>query len=570
MRLIAALLLAVVLSGCRAKPSPYSQMAEEFVYGMLSLSPVYASSSGYHEHRGVRLDAAFDDVSKSGIETQRRFYTDYKQRFEEASRRPDLTPDERADFELIRNQIELALLELDTIQGWKHNPTQYVELIGNGLYSPYVLESAPKTRRFRDIVARIARIPDVLQQARANLTDSPEVWNRVAQEENDGNISLIDITLRRDCPAEAQADFDRVAPGALTALRDFNTWLRTDLSQRTSDWRLGKEKYALKLKYALGSDQSPEQLLADAESTLKATRDKMAEIAKAEGVEAALNRIAAKHATPETYFDSAKRDLAEAAAFVRDHKLLTLPARSNLQVIPTPEFMRGIYGVGGFSPAPALEPRLGAFYWITPIPLKWPKDRIESKLREYNFYGLKILTVHEAMPGHYVQAEYANDVQPDSRRLVRAVLGNGPYVEGWAVYATEMLIDAGYYKDDPGMQLTWGKQFLRAVANTILDIRMQTMNMTDQEALDLMLKDTYQEREEATAKLQRAQLSSAQLPTYFAGYRGWLAVRDQFRARKGSAYSMKDFHEQALKAGAVTLPSLGRLLAGDDSSEPRP
>jgi uncharacterized protein (DUF885 family) len=240
---------------------------------------------------------------------------------------------------------------------------------------------------------------------------------------------------------------------------------------------------------------------------------------------------------------------------VRDHKLVTLPPRANLQVIPTPEFMRGIYGVGGFSSAPPLEPGLGAFYWITPIPPTWAADRIESKLREYNFYGLKILTVHEAMPGHYVQAEYANDVQPKSRRLVRAVFSNTPYVEGWAVYATQVMIDNGYYKDDPGMQLTWGKQLLRVIANTILDIRLHTMDMTEQQALDLMINETYQEREEATAKVQRAQLSSCQLPTYFAGWRGWLNVRAQH-----SGQPLQEFHERALKEGAVSLPSLGRVL----------
>ena len=136
-------------------------------------------------------------------------------------------------------------------------------------------------------------------------------------------------------------------------------------------------------------------------------------------------------------------------------------------------------------------------------------------------------------------------------------------MEGWAVYATEMMIDDGYYKDDPGMQLTWAKQLLRAVANTVLDIRMQTMNMTDQQALDLMIKDTYQEKEEATAKLQRAQLSSCQLPTYFAGWRGWLSVRGKYKQQQGASYQLRNFNEAGLKEGAVTLPGLGNLLAGN-------
>src|SRR5437899_9860479 len=183
----------------------------------------------------------------------------------------------------------------------------------------------------------------------------------------------------------------------------------------------------------------------------------------------------------------AKKTLEQATAFVREKGLVTLPSRSNLGVIETPEFMRGIYAVGGFNPAPPLQPELGAFYWITPIPKNWTRDRVESKLREYNNYGLQHLTVHEAMPGHYVQLEYANDVQPKSRRLLRNVLGNGPYVEGWAFYTQKMMTEQGYLDNALGMRLTLYKQILRALANTILDVRLQTMGMTDQQALDLMI-----------------------------------------------------------------------------------
>jgi uncharacterized protein (DUF885 family) len=164
------------------------------------------------------------------------------------------------------------------------------------------------------------------------------------------------------------------------------------------------------------------------------------------------------------------------------------------------------------------------------------------------------------MPGHYVQLEYANDVQPKSRRLLRNVFGNGPYVEGWAVYMQQVMTDEGYLDKDPGLRFTLLKQLLRVLANTILDVRLQTMGMTDQQALDLMINDTYQEKEEATAKLQRAQLSSCQLPMYFAGWKGWLQVRDDYQQRQGNAFSLREFHERALKESAVPLPTLDRLL----------
>jgi len=237
-----------------------------------------------------------------------------------------------------------------------------------------------------------------------------------------------------------------------------------------------------------------------------------------------------------------------------------LPARANLQVIPTPEFMRGIYAVGGFNPAPALEPQLGAFYWVTPIPPDWPAERVESKLREYNFYKLKLLTIHEAMPGHYVQFEYANDVQPKGRRLLRSVFGNGPYIEGWAQYITQQVIETGFLDHSPELALTFAKEELRVLANTIIDVRLQMLNMTDQEALDLMTKQTFQETEEATAKLQRAKLSSAQLPTYFVGWRAWNRIRDDERQKKGTAFNAQSFHDGALKEGAVPISQLEGLL----------
>jgi uncharacterized protein (DUF885 family) len=289
-------------------------------------------------------------------------------------------------------------------------------------------------------------------------------------------------------------------------------------------------------------------------------RAEIARLAAPKTVEQALADVARQHATAASYIPSARQALVAATAFVKSKDLVTLPPNANLEVIETPVFMRGLYGVGGFNPAPALEPKLGAFFWVTPIPSDWAQTRIDSKLREYNDSGMQHLTVHEAMPGHYVQGEYANEMQPRSRRLLRDIFGNGAYVEGWAVYSQQLMADQGYLGDTPGYRLTLQKQLLRVLANTILDIRLQTMGMTDSQALDLMTKSTYQETEEATAKLQRAKLSSCQLPTYYAGYKGWLEVREHYQAKHGAAFSLKEFHESALRQGAVPLAVLDRLL----------
>lgn len=552
-------LLLVSCSSPKTKPPDFNTLSHDLIYGSLALSPVAAAGNGYHQHNGIELDEKLDDYSVQGIDAQRQFYQGFQTRID-ALDPAALDKEQKADLEIIKDNLGLALLDLNVIQSYKHNPTVYVELAGNALFNPYVLNYAPKEQRFRQIAKRLEAMPALFIQAKANLVDAPEVWNRVAREENEGNIDLIDKTLRAEVPEAQKADFNTAAGLALAALRDFNDFLANTLSKKTSDWRLGPENYAKKFQYVLATGKSPAQLLSEAEADLKTTRDEMAKLAAPKTVKQALDEIAQKHATPDTYMAEARKTLEQATAFVREKGLVTLPAHGNLQVIETPEFMRGIYGVGGFNAAPALEPDLGAFYWITPIPKTWPKERVESKLREYNNFGLQELTIHEAMPGHYVQLDYANNVQPEARRLLRNVFGNTPYVEGWAFYTQQMMSEEGYLNNSKELRLSFLKQALRALANTILDVRLQTMGMTDQQALDLMIKDTFQEKEEATAKLQRAQLSSCQLPTYYAGWKGWLAAREHYKAHQGAAYSLRDFHERALKESAVPLPVLEGLI----------
>jgi uncharacterized protein (DUF885 family) len=549
------------LQAARASPADlqFNQLVDDFVFGTLSLAPTTATGMGYHRHHGVMLDDQLEDFSPAGIKAQLNLLSDIEMRIGTLDAK-SFNQEQRADINIMNGAIAAARLDLQDIQSYRHNPTTYVELIGNALYTPYVLHYAAAEERFKHIISRLNLIPQLIRQAEENLQDSPELWNKVAREENGGNVELIEGELRANCPAALLPDYTKAAAPALDALRGFNIWLDGTLSRKTADWRLGKKRYAQKFSFVLATGKTPEALLEEAEADLAKTRDEMVQLAAPKTVEQALAEVAVHHATPATYIPAARQALATATAFVKAKDLVTLPPNANLQVIETPVFMRGIYGVGGFNQAPPLQPKLGAFYWVTPIPDSWPQSRIDSKLREYNESGLQHLTVHEAMPGHYVQAEYANHVEPRSRRLLRNIFGNGPYIEGWGVYTQRLMAEEGYLSDTPGYRLTLAKQMARVLVNTILDVRLQTLDMTDRQALDLMTKGAYQEIEEATAKLQRAKLSSCQLPTYYAGYKGWLAVREHFKATHGDAMTLKQFHEAALREGAVPLPVLDELV----------
>lgn len=568
MRFVSAALLLLCLGACSSKPPRFSTIAEEFVFNSLTFTPSAATAAGYHRHAGVPLDELMDDFSPTARERRQNFYARFRAGLARDVVPEKLSPDDQADYALVQQQLALGLFELTEWKPWEHNPTIFVESIGNALFVPYAQEYAPRNARFYHILKRLERIPARLEAAKVMLQSAPKIWREVAISENEGNLALL-ATLRKERPEEMSKKFDEAVAAAKSSLEGFNQFLAKDLEGKDYDWRLGKDRYAKLFQLALGGSQTPEQLLAAAQAELQRTREAMARLSGWSGkgdpnpiIRARLDAIAKKHATRESYFADAKRDLAEARAFVKAKNLAPLSEPDNLKLIETPEFQRGIYSVGGFNPAPAMEPELAAQYWLTPIPAAWAADRVESKLREYNFYGLKLLTLHEAMPGHYVQFEAANRIEARGSRLLRSIFGNGAYVEGWAIYATQMMLEEGYLNGDPDLKLTFLKQQLRMIANTILDIGLHTAGLTDADALRLLIEDTFQEREEATAKLQRAKLSSVQLTTYFAGWRDHVRMREIAKAAKGSAFNLRQYHDAVLAAGGLPTPAVCRLVTG--------
>jgi uncharacterized protein (DUF885 family) len=570
----------------------FSQMCDQFVKDSLALSPVTASQAGYHKHldsktgKTIALDAQLDDVSAQGIAAQERFYREWRQRFQKETPVASLNAQDSADYRLIDDQIALNLLEFEKIQSYKHNPTGYVELIGNSMFLPLTQEYASKEMRVGDVISRIGQMPRFIEQAKSQLTDSDPIFISTAIDENEGNINLLD-SVAADIPAGSplKAQYEKVAPAAKKSLTEFNEWMKNDLSKRPTNqrtWRLGKQWYDEKFRYVMETSITPEQLLADAEARVKATRAEMLQLAlplykqmypgqddysglpprerENKIIRAVLDKISDEHPQRDQLIEAVKADLEGIKQFIREKKIVTLGSRENLKVIPTPEFMRGIYSVAGFHGAPPLEPTAEAQYWVTPIDPKMPAAEAESKLREYNNYTLKWLTIHEALPGHYVQAEHADDVEPPTRRVLRSLFGNGAYVEGWAEYIADVMTEEGYLDHSPKFGLVRRKILLRAVSNTILDIRLQTMNMTDKEAMDLMLNDTFQTQAEAEGKLRRAKLSSTQLPTYFVGMRQWWELRKKYQAAKGNAFTLEEFHNAALDQGPLPIEYLEKII----------
>lgn len=590
--LLAGLLTAQVAVAAAESSANFARLSEEFVHETLALSPSSASQAGYHQHldaktgKTIALDALLDDVSAAGIAQQRRVYVEWRERFRSQTPLASLDVEDAADWRLIDDQIGANLLEIDRIQSYKHNPTVYVELLGSALFQPLTDDYAAKDVRLGHVLSRVEAIPRFLSQAREVLVDSDPIFTKVALEENDGNVDLIQDTIAAAIGTDGtlKARFDKSAPLAVAALKDFSKWLQDDLAKRKTDrtWRLGKELYAEKFRLVMETPISPEQVLADAENELKNTRAEMLEIAlplykqyfpgrddyaklsdqerENKIIGEVLKKISDDHVGRDELTQTVKDDLIGIRQFIVEKKIVSLKSRDNLKVIPTPPFMRGVYSVAGFHGAPPLDPNSEAEFWVTPIDPKMSAAMAESKLREYNKWVLQWLCIHEALPGHYVQGEHANDIQPMSRRLVRGLFGNGAYVEGWAEYMAQVMMQTGFDNNDPRYRLSYLKVWLRAVGNAILDIRMQTTGMTDDEAMSLMMDQGFQTRAEAEGKLQRAKLTSGQLATYYVGTSEWWQLRKEYEAAKGESFTLAGFHDRALDEGALPVPWLKEIL----------
>jgi uncharacterized protein (DUF885 family) len=277
-----------------------------------------------------------------------------------------------------------------------------------------------------------------------------------------------------------------------------------------------------------------------------------------EGRRATIRRVLAQlaldHGEVANLVRDARTTVDEIRTFIHKRKILTLPEPDRCQVIEMPEFQRG-NSVAYLNPAPPLDPRANSFYAVSPPPKEWDERRVASFMHEYNRPMLKILTIHEAYPGHYVQLEYSNR----HTSLIRKVLYSGVFAEGWAVYTEQMMLDQGFGEGDASLRLHQLKWYLRAVTNAILDYRMHSSNMTDEEAKDLLVRGAYQSEGEALGKIIRAKQSSCQLSTYFVGRTAFFRLRQQMHRELGEKFELGRFHEAVLGHGSPPVRYLPEL-----------
>lgn len=543
----------------------FRDLAARFIDDLPKFSQVSATALGDH-----RYDHVLDQVSEAARARRLVLYREYLAELETIER-GELSRANQIDAELLEAELESGIWSAETLQEWAWNPLLYVNLAGSSLYALMARDFAPLEERLEDAAARLEQFPRFLGQVRSQLDPDrvPKVHAETAVAQNRGIASIIDTMLlphEEQLTAELAERLNAAVVTAKEALDEHQHWLEEGLlPQAEGNFRIGAVLFDEKLRHTLQSQLGRREIRQRAESEYVRVRGEMYRIAREiyaelhpyatfpdqpdEAYKQVVTRAALEQAyrhlpEPDAIVEVARECLEQATEFVRANDIVTVPD-DPLEIIVMPEYQRGV-AVAYLDPPGPLDEGQDSFYAVAPLPEDWSEQQVESFLREYNMYSIHNLTLHEAMPGHYLQLALSNR----HSSTLRAVLWSGPFVEGWAVYGERVMVDAGYLDGDPLMRLINLKWYLRTVTNAIIDQAIHVDGMTREAAMRLMIEGAFQEEREAAGKWVRAQLTSTQLSTYFVGYQEHADMRRAVEEAWRDDFNLRRYHDRALSYGS--------------------
>lgn len=552
----------------------FQRLAADYVSEMPAYSPVGATTLGDH-----RFDSELDEVS---AEARQRFLAFNREMFQRLKGidRAELPRALQVDAALLRHELEQSIWRSETLQEWAWNPLVYTGKAGGAIYSLMAREFAEPKVRLRHVADRLEKLPRMLAQVREVLVPArvPRVHAETAVKQNRGVLSIIkDMVqpLADQLGAREQARLARAITGTTEAVERHGEWLEQLVPLAKGDFRIGQALFDRKLAFALHTPLTRQDVKLRAESEFAAVRREMYEVSKriyldqfpltifppspSEAYRQSITRSALEIA----YLDRPQRgqipevarlQAKQATQFVVENEIVTMPD-TPLEIILMPEFQRGVSFAYCDAPGP-LDKGLKTFYAVSPIPVDWTEKQVSSFLREYNTWSMHDLTMHEAVPGHYLQLAHSNQYPS----TLRAILSSGPFVEGWAVYSERVMVEAGYLGGDDRMRLINLKWYLRGITNAMMDQAIHVDGMTREEAMKLMVEGGFQEEREAAGKWTRAQLTSAQLSTYFVGTQEHWDLRREVEGARGRGFNLKRYHDQILSYGSPPVQFVRALV----------
>ena len=568
-------LLAASALAATATDQAFRNLADEYIADLANLSPVSATMIGDHS-----ADDELDEVDAAAREEKLVLLREYQAAIE-ALDFDELSRANQVDADLLLHNIESSIWSTEVLQEWAWNPRHYIIISGDSIYSLLSRDYAPLEQRLMAAAARLEQLPRFLEQARGQLEPErvPRIHAETAIAQNPGLGSIIDqmiIPQMGVLGSEDQARLNAAIETARDAIAGHQTWLEEELLPNArGDFRIGADLYDRKLAFKLNSPLSRKEIRSRAEQAYENVRNRMYEVAKTiyaskypmaafpDQPDEAYKQVIIRAALEEAYkalpprdglVETAKGQLQQAIDFVVERDIVEMPEEP-VEIIVMPEFQRGVT-LAYLDPPGPLDRDQPAFYAIAPLPEDWTDDQVESFLREYNLYSIQDLTMHEAVPGHYLQLAHSNRYPS----ILRSILSSGSFIEGWAAYAEMVMIEAGYNDNDPLQELIMLKWYLRVITNAIIDSAIHVDGMTRDQAMKLMVEGGFQEEREAAGKWVRAQLTSAQLSTYFVGVQEHIEMRKAVEEAWGEDFTYRRYHDKALSFGSPPVKYVRALI----------
>jgi uncharacterized protein (DUF885 family) len=555
-----ALIVALVAGGSigsdREAGEPgetFERFAAEYIEAYFAAHPSQATKYGIHAH-----DSRLRDMSRPSIRRRTRELAGWLERLERIDA-GQLEQDARLDYRVLDHAIRAELLELEHVRGWQHDPMLYNRLMTDGSASLVDRQFAPLAQRLTDLIARLRQYPAMIQSARKNLRDVPAAWTELAVKNTRGHVKF----LREEVPAALRAQgLDRLEPvlrarwaltrrDVLQELERFAVWLERELLPRSDgNFRLGRELYERKLLYEEHVSMTVDELVETNEQAIREYRQwvarESARLDPERTVEEVMRSVTGQFPSPDDLIPTARRNVEQAREFVRDQRIVTLPTDQLPIIRPTPEYARS--GFASMStPGPFETRATEAYYNITNVDPSWSEEQQQQHLTYFNFPGLLGISIHEAMPGHFVQLLYQRELPTD----VRKVFAPASLVEGWAHYTEQMMIDEGLGDGDPAIRLGQLRRALQRHARWYAALALHTGDATIEETAQRFGEIAYF----APFPARRETLRGTYDPTYLVYALGRMQIFElredyrRYRQSRGETFSIGEFHDRFLRLG---------------------
>jgi uncharacterized protein (DUF885 family) len=543
----------------------YVALAKAYYDANFKLNPLEATSVGVHDY-----DTEIGDFSAAGIAAQDALDKDTWTKLQ-AIDRSQLSPTIALDATLLGNTIQDDLLTNDTLQGWKHNPDDYVQAASGAIFSIMSKAYAPLPVRLGYAIAREQKIPAMLKASEANITSVDPITLRIAAEDAAGSVDFFKVSVPEAFftvkDVKLQNQFAKANADAMKAMAAYAAWIKTLKPKGT--FAIGADAYRKKLQYEDGLDMPLDQYLGYGQAELDRLRTEFAATAKIINPKASplavYLSITHVHPAPNALLAKATSDLVKLRAFIQANHLVTLPTNASIKVVETPAFERATTSASEDSPGPLEMVATQAYYNVTPVDPTWTAAQKEDFLAQFNDFEFPIISAHEVYPGHFTNFAIDRGL---NLSLTRNLSVSSEFAEGWAHYSEQMMVDQGWGHGDPRVRLGQLEEALLRACRYVVGVKLHTAGMTLEQAEKTFTGECYQPAQVGVEESLRG-TQDPMYGYYTLGKLMILKLRSDYKKKLGAAFTLEKFHDELLLRGDPPLPLLRPFILGaDDDGKP--